>query len=211
MDNNGWGNNPETEQAGIGHNSGEGWNNTEVAVEAEKLPTFDVKYESQPETEEPESFRLRRNAELQTWLDAKANLETIKTNERDCRDKITATLFPNPKKGTQRYDVGGGYKVKLQHTINYKLGDKDKLDNNGNAISIADQIEAMERDIIEKYGDTGEQVLKRLITWKPDFSGSQYEKLDGNNETEMAIKAIIQQHLTTEPGAPQLSFEEPKS
>ena len=206
MDNTGWGEKP----APIGHNSGETWTDAQGTVEAEQLETFPVEYESQPPTEEPEAFRLRRNAELQNWLDEKKQLDNSKESERASRDKITATLFPNPSKGTQRYDIGGGYKVKLVATVTYKLGNKDKIDDHGNKISIEDQIREMEDAIIERHGELGEQVLKRLITWKPELSGSQFEKLDTKNEVEGDIKAAIQHHLETGFGAPQLTFEEPK-
>lgn len=202
MTSEGWGADPEK--------TTDGWTNAQGAVEAEALETFPVKYESQPETEEPEAFRLRRNAEVQNWLTEKANLESIKTSERASRDKVTATLFPSPKKGTQRYDLGGGFKVKLQAIVTYKLGDKDKIDEQGNKISIEDQIRKMEQEIVDEFGEIGEQILKRLITWKPDLSGSQYEKLDTNNNVEAAIKAKIAEHLETGFGSPQLAFEEPK-
>lgn len=207
MSNEGWGEQP----APIGHNSGEGqsWPTQQVEAAAPAVK-YEVKYPGQPDTEDPEAFRLRRNAELQHWLDSKPILESAKANEMDLRNKITATLFPAPKKGTQRYDIGGGYKVKLVHGLTYTLGDKDKVNDEGAKVPIRRQIEDLESAIIEKYGETGEQLIKRLISWKPDLSGSEYEKLDADNPVELDVRNMIAEVLTVKPASPQLTFEEPK-
>lgn len=192
-ENGGWPTIPAT--AGIGHNS----------------QTFEVKYPSQPENEEPEAFRLRRNAEIEHWLASKPVLDQAKQNEMDLRNKVTSTLFPNPVKGTQRYELGGGFKVKLVHGLTYTLGDKDKIDGEGKKIPVRSQIEDLEAAIIEKYGEAGEQLIKRLISWKPEISGSEYEKLDANNPIELDVRNMIDENLTIKPASPQLTFEEPKA
>lgn len=202
--------NNENETAGIGHNSGEGWGASTVEVDTSDLVKFEVKYEGQSELEEPEAFRIRRNAEIEHWQTAKFNADSAVQNERDFRAKVTATLFSKPKKGTQRYELGGGYKIKLVHSITYVLGDKDLDDDNGNKISIESQVQAVEQIVIEKLGEVGAQMLKRLIRWKPELSGSEYEKLDINNEAEAFAKAEITKIITTKPGSPQLVFEESK-
>lgn len=205
MHSEGWGEQP----ASIGHNSGEAWPQAEA--QAPELPKFEVKYPGQPDTEEPEAYRARRNAEIQTWLSAKPALETAKQYEMDCRNKVTTTLFPTPKKGTQRYELGGGYKVKLQHTLTYSLGDKEKTTDDGLPYSIEQQVLDLEAAITEKYPVEGPLLLKRLIKWKPEISGSEYEKLDKSNEIEAAVQTMISEHLTVKPGSPQLAFEEPKA
>lgn len=204
MTSEGWGQQP----APIGHNSGEAW--PDAVAQAPELPKFEVKYPGQPDTEEPEAFRARRNAEIQTWLNAKPALDVAKQYEMDCRTKVTSTLFPVPKKGTQRYDIGGGYQVKLQHVLTYTLGDKDKTREDGSKFPIEEQITALEEAITEKYPVEGPLLLKRLIKWKPEISGSEYEKLDPKIEAEAAVQVMISEHLTIKPGSPQLTFEEPK-
>jgi plasmid stabilization system protein ParE len=201
--------NNEQGAAGIGHNSG--WGASTIEVDTSHMPKFEVKYEGQSEFEEPEAFRLRRNAEIETWLKHKQGAEAAVQLERDSRAKVSAMLFPTPKKGTQRYDIGSGFKVKLQHVVTYYLGDKDKEDNNGNKITIESQVQAVEAVIVEKLDDVGAQMLKRLIRWKPELSGSEYEKLDVSNEAEAFAKAEIAKILTIKPGSPQLAFEEPKA
>lgn len=210
MTSEGWGEQP----APIGHNSGEagGWPVTQTEAEAAApVQKFEVIYPGQPDTEDPEHFRLRRNAEIEHWLNAKPILESAKQNEMDLRTKVTATLFPAPKKGTQRYDIGGGYKVKLVHGWTYTLGDKDMVDPaNDMKIPIRKQIEDLERAIIDTHGEAGLQLVKRLISWKPDLSGAEYEKLDPENPLEVEVKTMIDAVLTIKPASPQLTFEEPK-
>jgi hypothetical protein len=209
MTSEGWGEQP----APIGHNSGEaeGWPVTQTEAEAAApVQKFEVIYPGQPDTEDPEHFRLRRNAEIEHWLNAKPILESAKQNEMDLRTKVTATLFPAPKKGTQRYDIGGGYKVKLVHGLTYTLGDKDKLNDEGAKVPIRKQIEDLEAAIIEKHGEAGLQLVKRLISWTPTLSGSEYEKLDADSAIELDVRTMISEVLTVKPASPQLTFEEPK-
>lgn len=223
MNGEGWGT-PPIAEGGIGHNSGsgDGWG-TPAAVQVETdRPKFEVKYVGQSEYEDPEHFRLRRNAEIEHWLAAKPVLENAKTNEADLRAKVTATLFPTPKKGTQRYDIGGGYKVKLVHGMTATLGNKEAVDDEGKAIAIEAQVRALEDRIIdgtqatpdkeafEGFGPVGEQVLKRVIKWKPELSLSEYEKLDEAIPAEKAVRDAIAEILTLKPASPQLTFEEPK-
>lgn len=196
----GWGTPP------IGHNGG-----PTVEVETPNLPTFEVKYEGQPPTEEPEAFRLRRNAEIQNWLNAKETATNAVNNERDCRAKVTATLFPKPKRGTQRYDLGGNYKVKLQHVVTPSIGIKDQVDDDGAAVSIETQVRNAEQGVLDEFGELGEQVLKRLITWTPTLSLSAWEKLDMTNDVEKQIKEMLAPLVTMKDGSPQLAFEEPKA
>lgn len=192
-------------------NENVGWGNftpaSEVAVEA---PKFEVKYQGQPETEDPEAFRLRRNAEIENWLSSKATLDNAKTDEKDWRAKVTSTLFSNPKKGTQRYELGGGYKVKLVHTLTYSIGDKDAVDpDSGEKIDIRDQVAALEAKVCA-MSDAHRIAFEAVVSWKPEVSGSAYEKLNANDPIQLEVRNEIDKLLTIKPGSPQLQFEEPK-
>lgn len=203
MSNTGWPIAAPVAEATIGHNSGE--------VEVAPVPTYEVKHKSQPETEKPEDFRLRRNAEIDFWLNSKQTAVAAVDLEKSHRAKVTATLFPTPTKGTQRYDLGGGYKVKLVATFTYKLGDKDKVDEESGAkISINKQVEDLE-DRVEKMGPAHMQVLSGLISWKPEISGSAWEKLNDDDQVQLDVKLAVSELLTISPGSPQLTFEEPKA
>lgn len=187
MNNEGW--------PSMGHNNPP----LEVAVETASAPI-----------ETPEEFVARRDKEIQTWLDAKPVLETAKSAEAEARAIVTKTLFPEARKGTQRYNLNGGYKIKLVYGLTYTLGDKDKVDGEGKKVSIESQVRAVEEKIAA-LGAEAELLLDRLIKWKPELSGSEYEKLDGDNPTQLAIRNLIDEVLTIKPASPQLSFEEPKA
>lgn len=153
-----------------------------------------------------EDWNAHRDKLLSAWIVAKDQLVTIKEQEMELRKQVQAILFPNPKKGTQRYELGSGYKVKLVHKINYKLGDKDRIDpDNGNKISIADQVETVMNEI-EKCGNEGKFIVERLIKTSYDLSISEYEKLE-NNE----IKKLVDSILITSDAAPSLELEIPSS
>lgn len=187
MNNDGW--------PSMGHNNPP----AEVAVETTEAPI-----------ETPEAFVARRDAEIQNWLNAKPVLEQAKSAEAEARAVVTKTLFPNPTKGTQRYNLNGGYKIKLVYGLTYTLGDKDKVDDEGKKISIESQVRAIEEKIMA-IGPEARILLERLIKWKPELSGSEYEKLDSDDETQVAIRNLIDEVLTVKPASPQLTFEEPKA
>lgn len=205
-----WGAPPPAE-GGIGHNSGDAWGVPAEAEAAAPVVKYEVKYKGQPDTEEPETWRLRRNAEIEHWLAAKPVLENAKTNEMDLRTKVLATLFPSPKKGTQRYELGGGFQVKLVYGLTYTLGNKEAVDAEEKPIAIERQVRDLEDKVIAEHGDAGEQILKRLIKWKPELSGAEYEKLDEDVPLELAVRNAIAEILTVKPASPQLTFEEPKA
>lgn len=171
----------------------------EIAVEVGTAPI-----------ETPEAFVERRDKEIQTWLDAKPVLEQAKSAEAEARATVTKTLFPEPKKGTQRYNLNSGYKVKLVYGLTYTLGDKDKVDDEGKKVSIESQVRAIEEKICD-LGAEAELLCERLIRWKPELSASEYEKLDSDNATQLAIRNLIDGILTVKPASPQLTFEEPKA
>jgi hypothetical protein len=205
----GWGAPPsEVEpEAGIGHNSGWG---VEPVAEVAPVVTYEVKYAAQPETEEPECFRLRRNAELERWLATRQTAATAKTDEMDWRNKVTKTLFPMPTKGTQRYDIGGGYMVKLVHKLTYTLGNKDAVDeSSGKKMTVRAQVEALEEKVA-KMGEAERVLFETLVTWNPEISGTKYEALNEKDEVHVRVRAAIDELLTIKPASPTLEFEEPK-
>ena len=184
--------NPPVADATIGHNQPP----AEVAVEAPK------------ETEA--EFIARRDFEIKVWLNDKTGLDIAKEAEIEARKKVTATLFPTPKKGTQRYPLNNGYAVKLVYTLNAKLGDKDKADEDGVVIPVRQQVQDVEDKIIA-LGRIGEMLASRLIKWTPELSLSEFGKLNRDDPVEAEVAKLIEEILTITPGSPQLTFVEPKS
>lgn len=161
--------------------------------------------------EDEAAFIARRNHEIQCWLNQKESATAAADLERQYRDKVTTTLFPTPKKGTQRYQLSGGYAVKLVHVITYTLGDKDLVDEgSGMKVPIRKQVEAVLGKVAE-LGNEGPLLADRLVKWKPELDVKEYEALDPDNATHVEAKRLIDEILTTKPGAPQLAWEEPKA
>jgi hypothetical protein len=163
------------------------------------------------EAETEAEFIARRDTQIQTWLKTKKDAAVYTELEKSARSTVSKTLFPNPTKGTNRVQLGNGYAVKLTYVLNYKLGDKDKIGEDGAKVSIVEQVNRLEAAIIEKHGLAGQVIVDRLITWKPEISGSEYEKLNKDSNVENDIAVMISEHLTITPAAtPTLVFEEPK-
>lgn len=158
--------------------------------------------------ETPEEFIKRRDAAIKNWLDHSLTLATVKPLELEARNEVASILFPEPKKGTNRYHLNGGYAIKLDHKFNYKLGN-DMLEN-GAKVSVKDQVDAALARI-RGLGDRGMEIALNLIKWEPKLSETFYEKsLDLTQNVDAQAKAIIDEILTIKPATPTLSFETPK-
>lgn len=176
------------------------------------FPSADDVVEQVAVPESPEAFIRRRDDEIQQWLELKLEAVKFVEAENAARKTLTDTLFPNPIKGTQRYQLNAGYSVKLVHGWTLTLGDANKISDQGTKISIEIQVQELE-DKIKALGPEGELLVRRLIRWKPDLSATEYEKLaaDEATETEAKAKELIDEILTVKPKAPALTFEEPKA
>jgi len=165
-------------------------------------------------------FIARRDAAISKWLGAKETLDSAKPIELDARNEVTTILFPEPKKGTQRYALNGGYSIKLVHGTNYTLGDKDKIEGEGEEarkIPIADQVFSKLSQIREflvsnghKTADEADAFLNQMVQWKPELHEKTYLALDPTNNVDATVKSMLDEILTTKPATPQLTFEMPK-
>ena len=168
---------------------------------------------NQPETEPeklPEITEEQRNAIIQNWLTEKAALEQHKQDEMASRTTVSKMLFPNPSKGTQRFQLGQGYAVKLVQTYTYKLGDDQAIDESGIKIPVWNQVDAIMTKISEEFGVKGQLLADRLIRWKPELVEKEYLLLDIQDEDQRKIRDLIDSILEVKPGSPQLTFETPK-
>lgn len=153
-----------------------------------------------------------KNSLIQTWLSAKHNATTAVETEKGVRENLTAALFPNAKKGTQRYVSPEGFgSIKLVYGWTYTLGDRDKIDaSSGLKVPVKDQVDAV-LTRIEGLGERGVLLADRLVKWKPELVVSEYELLAGSdNPDDATAKAWIDEILTVKPASPQVSFEPPK-
>ena len=152
------------------------------------------------------NWQAKRDKLIQSWMTARSTLETAKESEMELRKEVTALLFPNPVKGTQRFELGNGYKVKLVHKINYKLGDPNLVDKKtGAKVKVTDQVENV-MAAIEKCGNEGAFLVDRLIKTSYDLSVSEYNQLDEGSQVKKIVDAI----LITSDASPVLELEQPK-
>jgi hypothetical protein len=78
---------------------------------------------------------------------------------------LSSHMLPEPKEGTQRVELGGGYNLKAVHKINTK-------------ISASNEAVDKAEDEASKCGNEGTFLFERIITWTPNFSKSEYKKLE---------------------------------
>jgi hypothetical protein len=176
-------------------------------VHVNELP---AEVQVEPGVEEtPEAFALRRYNEIQAWLGYKANAATAVADEMTARLRVAATCFKSIKKGTNRQELGQGYSIKLVHTLNYTLGDKDKLNDEGRKVTVQQQANELEAKIAS-LGPAAQLIAERLIRWKPELVASEYEALDPEDPVQSQIITLVNEMLTVKPATPQLTFEEPK-
>ena len=182
----------------------EGWGN--IASEATAEATAEA-----GAAETQEQFIARRDAEILEWRGLKEQSSFYVNAEREARAKVTATLFPAARKGTQRYELGAGYKVKLVYGFNYKLGNKELVDPATNELTPINKQGKVVEDPIGEIGNEGPFLAERLIRWKPELVEKEYLALDPEIPAHVEVKALIDAILTITPATPTLELEEPKA
>lgn len=60
---------------------------------------------------------------VDSWYTTNKELTRLKKKERELRDLVVHALFPEPKKGMNKFELADGREVKLVHGLDYKLVD----------------------------------------------------------------------------------------
>jgi hypothetical protein len=167
---------------------------------------------SQVETEAALAVRAaERDAAIMLWQDEKTTLALVKENEANARQKVTDMCFPTPVKGTQRFELGKGYKLKLVHGWTYTLGESKFTDPVSQVtVTRTQRVDAI-LDALEAHGDRGKLLAERLITWEPSLCVPEYEMLNPAEPADALAKELIDAILIVKPASPQLTLEEPKA
>lgn len=138
---------------------------------------------------------MNRNELLTEWLAAKKTLDAAKKVEMDLRKMIVAdeTLFdPNKAEGTERYDLGNGYQLKCVKKTSYSMAN-----SNGETFAALKALTLL--------GDASSRMAESLVKFAANLRVSEYKKL---NDSE---RKIMDEVITTKPGAPTLELVEPKA
>nr|DAP03987.1 MAG TPA: hypothetical protein [Caudoviricetes sp.] len=122
------------------------------------------------------------------WYTVSQQLEELRSKERELRQKVINEIFPNvpqDAEGTFSMPLGGGYKIKSTYSLTRKINEAALL--------------AMRADF-DKVGID----LDDVVQWTPLLKVSGYRKL--NQEQRELIDEVI----TSKPGAVRLEIAEPK-
>jgi len=139
---------------------------------------------------------------VRSWRESKSNFQAWQEHERVLRGQVKDKLFPEAVKGTQRYDLGNGHKVKLVQSYKYELMGREKKASNEEVENLIDKIDAL--------GNEGPAIAARLIKWTPELSQTEYLKLDVDFPIQAAIKKLVDEMLVIKDASPVLEIEEPK-
>jgi hypothetical protein len=120
------------------------------------------------------------------WNELQAQLVTIKDQEMKLRREIFAAGFPAPTEGTNKLELPEGWTMKATYKLNRSLDEA--------------ALPAVLAELRKHKVNTEE-----LVSYKPSLSLSAYKKLDPR------WVAILDQVVTTTPGAPTLELVAPKS
>lgn len=131
-----------------------------------------------------------RDKLLAEWKEKKAAFDALQTAERDLRKQVIDAFSQEESEmasGVERVDIGYGFDLKIQHSLDYKLGARDLVNS--------------ALDEIEKSQEGGNVISERLVNWKPELSISNYRLLTAHQ------KAIIDRVLTIKPASKSIKIE----
>lgn len=145
------------------------------------------------------AWLAERDRLLQTWETAKDVLAKAKESEMEARKAAQAFAFgPGAKEGMNNQDLANGYVLKFGKKLNYKISATNT------------EVDAAQ-DEAEKLGERGTLLFERIIVWKPEFSKSEYNKLDKDDGTDVKVKALIDKIITIDEATGSLEIKEPKA
>lgn len=122
---------------------------------------------------------------LNEWEQLTKDLALMSQREKELRQRIFDACFDDPKEGTNKKPLKGGYVLNAQYKLNRTID--------------AAQLPAV-RELLEKENVSFDSVFK----FKPDLVTSGYKALTGN------AKTVVDMALTIKPGLPTLEIVLPK-
>lgn len=116
---------------------------------------------------------------LMEWMDAKEALELAKKKEVLLRNMVANAFFKNEQKeGTNNYELGNGYTLKLKQ--NYIFSFVDNL-----------PVEEM----LAKLSALGFEDGEKYVKFKPSLVLTEYRKLEGDRKIAFDTMLEIKQSL----------------
>lgn len=121
-------------------------------------------------------------ARLQEWFASKQELATAQAAEILLRKELVRFYFTAPKEGTNRIDIGGGFDLRLQHSLTRKIDE-------------AAFASVTARDIKKHKLD-----IDKLVEHVPKLKVTEFRNLTAEQE------AFVMSFLDISEGSPQLAI-----
>lgn len=121
---------------------------------------------------------------LQQWNETLGELAALKAKEMSLRKQLVATVFPNVIEGVQTLPLNNGWQLKMTQPFTWSL-DQAK-------------VPALLKELKKLKADP------TLIKTKYELSIGEFRKLEGE------ALLLVQDIMTTKPGAPSLELVPPK-
>ena len=127
--------------------------------------------------------KLDRDSVLMAWNEANSALQAAKLRELQLRGLAFNLCFPDPKEGTNNFQLGSGWLLKADYKFNYTIQDSDAMQAALNRLSSG--------------------VAERLVRFKPEVRSGEFKQLGD------ADKKIIEPFVSVKPGTPSLEILKP--
>lgn len=134
-----------------------------------------------------EKVKVEKQHLLAQWYDIAQQLKRFKDREMILRKELFAYYFPNPLPGTNRVDIGEGFKLEGVYKIDVKMDFK-----------------AFDKLLSEQDEDFNLVHKSDVVEYKPEFKETNFKKLNEEQQD------FIEQVLTRKPAAPALSIVKAK-
>lgn len=168
----------------------------ELAAQAEYNPNQIIEDASHPLHA---AWLAKRDVLLKTRDDAKDVAAKAKESEMEARKAVQAFAFGKAvKEGMNNQPLANGFELKFGNKLNYGF----KASN--------EQIDKAE-DAAAQAGNRGSFLFERIVTWKPEFSKTEYNKLDITDPTDKKIKELIDELLDIKQATGSLEIKAPKA
>lgn len=145
-------------------------------------------------------------ADIIAWFEMKKKLDTLKWQESQLRKKIAAKFFTTPKEGVNAYEMGDGYELVLEHSIERKVDSA--------------QLEAVKKLTVGQARGQLEQLRVAHAQWPDDLNLFEALKVSADAllryKPELEVKKFksltevpqyfVQMFLDIKPGSPQLKI-----
>jgi hypothetical protein len=156
----------------------------------------DPNYKPQPENP---AWCAERDRLLAEWETAKGVLERAKESEINTRKQAQLFAFgPNAKEGMNNQPLNNGFVLKYGKKLNYNL-----------TAPVAKIDEAADKAI--EIGERAKLLFERCVFWTPEFSKSEYNKLDPEVPEDMAVKKLVDGLLEIKEATGSLEIKAPKA